>query len=284
MVHGQGRLPGPARGCDVAALPARAGWGLPALPQGVGGQLGPACGSPALHRLSAPEKQPCVPQHSHPVAPPPPAPGTMVCGGPLPFAAGGDGDGAFLPPLPAVCVVSVIGCLTPQPAPKGSCGCPVSPGCPPGPAAAEPVMTPQWWLPAPAPVVPPAGAISAAAPGRWWLGQWKLQGVKLLSCGKHLPHHPASLEPRGWQSEPWLACASPRPLASGHPEGVTAVPGSSSTCGDHHVWVQPSLSWLCRAEADGCVQGEGRHCPAAGLPGSSRTKRGLVANIQIYFL
>lgn len=34
----------------------------------------------------------------------------------------------------------------------------------------------------------------------------------------------------------------------GPPQHVTAVPSSSSTCGDRHVWVQPTLSWLCRAE------------------------------------
>ena len=112
-VRRQGHVPSPARGCDVAVLSALAGWGLPALPQcgGTGRRLGPAFGSSALHRLSAPKKQPCVPQHSHPVAPQ--TLGATVYGAPVPFAAGGDGDGAFLPPLPVVCVFSVHGCLTP---------------------------------------------------------------------------------------------------------------------------------------------------------------------------
>lgn len=126
-VRGQGHVPGPVRGCDVAALPALAGWGLPALPRcgGAGRRLGPAFGSSALHRLSASGKQPRVPQHSHPVTPQ--TLGTTVCGAPVLFAAGGHGDGAFPPPPPVVLVTAVL----PQPALKGSCGCPVSPGCPP---------------------------------------------------------------------------------------------------------------------------------------------------------
>lgn len=38
------------------------------------------------------------------------------------------------------------------------------------------------------------GAISAAVPGCSWLVRWKFQGTKLLSCGKHLSRHPASLK------------------------------------------------------------------------------------------
>lgn len=55
----------------------------------------------------------------------------------------------------------------------------------------------------------------------------------------------------------------------GPPQHVTAVPGSSSTCGGCHVWVQPTLSWLCRAEV-----GAGSPPPWVGVCRQGGDKQG----------
>lgn len=130
--------------------------------------------------------------------------------------------------------------------------------------------------------LPAVSRLSAAAAGHSWLGQWKFQGMKLLSCGKHLPHHPASLEPQ--RSEPLPARAMPWPLASGHPSASPASPAApprvgTITCGynpacpgcagPRRVLAAPPIPVSGSKVGTGRgVQGQTWHCPVAVVPGA----------------
>lgn len=136
------------------------------------------------------------------------------------------------------------------------------------------------------------GAISAAAPGCSWLGQWKFQGSKLLSCGKHLPHHPASLKARPRPSEPPPARALPRSLALGPfsaspqlsaatPRAGTSTCGCSLTCpGPRWVLTAPhTLGWCLPARQE-CTE-----CARRGLalPRGWRSEEQTVQSVLVTF-
>lgn len=185
-VRGQGHVPGPVRGCDVAALPALAGWGAscPAPVRGRGQAAGTCLWFLCFaSSLSIWETAPCA--SALPPCNPSNSRDHSLWGSRA--LCSGWARGRCFSATPA-CGFG-HGCLAPACA-EGLVRLPRVPWLSPS-LAVELVTTPWRWLPAPAQVVLPAGS----CPSHLWLCRWKCQGVKLISCGKHLPHHPAPLEP-----------------------------------------------------------------------------------------
>lgn len=112
-------------------------------------------------------------------------------------------------------------------------------------AAVELVMTPWWWLPA----LAPSGSAASWEPSRLPFpdarglasGNFRAQSCSHVENIFPAIRHPSNPEPRGRVSlHQHVPCHGLWPRA---PQCITAIPSSSSTCRDHHMWVQPDLSW-----------------------------------------
>lgn len=111
-------------------------------------------------------------------------------------------------------------------------------------AAAGLVMTPWRWLPAPA----PSGSAASWEPSRLPFPDARgLAGgnSREQSCS-HVENifpairHPSKPQPGRVSLHQHVPCHGLWPRA---PPVHPRVPSSNSTCRDHHVWVQPDLSW-----------------------------------------